>query len=89
MTSKTSNQASNQANKQQQDDASLSFESAIEELESICKKLELEDIELDKLPSIYERALFLKTYCSTKLEAIKASIELVNKNEKEVKNIQN
>ena len=73
MTSKTDKQASNEV--------TLSFESAIEELESICKKLELEDIELDKLPSLYERALFLKTYCSTKLDAIKASIELVNKNE--------
>jgi exodeoxyribonuclease VII small subunit len=81
MTSKT--------NKQEPNEVNLSFESAIEELESICKKLELEDIELDKLPSLYERALFLKTYCSTKLDAIKASIELVNKNEKEVKNIQN
>jgi exodeoxyribonuclease VII small subunit len=81
MTSKTDKQASNEV--------TLSFESAIEELESICKKLELEDIELDKLPSLYERALFLKTYCSTKLDAIKASIELVNKNEKDVKNIQN
>ena len=81
MTSKT--------NKQEPNEVNLSFESAIEELESICKKLELEDIELDKLPSLYERALFLKTYCSTKLDAIKASIELVNKNEKEGKDIQN
>ncbi len=69
-------------NKSKPDGLNLSFESAMEELELICKKLENEDMELDKLPSIYERALFLKTYCSTKLDAIKASIELVNKNDR-------
>ena len=59
----------------------LTFESAIEKLENILKKLENEDTPLDQMVELYERANKLADICRSKLKvADKKMAELV-KNE--------
>ena len=60
----------------------LTFESAIDKLESILKKLENEDTPLDEMVELYEKANKLADICRLKLKsADKKMTELVkNKN---------
>ena len=60
----------------------LTFESAIEKLENILKKLENEDTPLDQMVELYEKANKLADICRFKLKAAdKKMAELVkNKN---------
>jgi exodeoxyribonuclease VII small subunit len=65
----------------------ISFEDAMNELELISEKLESDNIKLEDLPILYQRAIFLKNYCSEKLNKIKADIEFINEND--IKNDKN
>ncbi len=46
----------------------ISYKEALEELNSILKKIESEDIEMDDLTKIVKRALFLVNLCKSKLK---------------------
>tara|TARA_Y100000588_G_C14141900_1_gene876463 strand:- start:55 stop:276 length:222 start_codon:yes stop_codon:yes gene_type:complete len=60
------------------DSKSLSFEEAIEKLESILKKLESEDTPLDQMIDLYEKANVLTNVCKEKLtEANQRMTQLV------------
>ncbi|KXX69004.1 exodeoxyribonuclease VII small subunit [Flammeovirga sp. SJP92] len=48
----------------------LTYESALEELESIQKKLELEEVPIDQLSKLAKRAKFLVNWCKEKLKDI-------------------
>ncbi|NME69965.1 exodeoxyribonuclease VII small subunit [Flammeovirga aprica] len=48
----------------------LTYESALEELESIQKKLELEEVPIDQLSKLAKRAKFLVNWCKDKLKDI-------------------
>ncbi|WP_044203516.1 exodeoxyribonuclease VII small subunit [Flammeovirga sp. OC4] len=48
----------------------LSYESALEELESIQKKLESEEVPIDQLSQLANRAKFLVQWCKDKLKDI-------------------
>ena len=51
------------------DSQNLSFEEAIEKLESILKKLESEETPLDQMIDLYEKANGLTKICKEKLSA--------------------
>ena len=56
----------------------LTFETAIEKLEDILKKLENEDTPLDEMVELYEKANRLADICKTKLKAAdKKMMELI------------
>ena len=60
------------------DSKDLSFEEAIQKLESILKKLESEETPLDQMIDLYEKANTLTNICKAKLEAAdKRMTELV------------
>ncbi|MBD0402128.1 exodeoxyribonuclease VII small subunit [Flammeovirga sp. EKP202] len=48
----------------------LSYESALEELESIQRKLESEEVPIDQLSQLAKRAKFLVQWCKEKLKDI-------------------
>ena len=60
---------------------SLTFEQALLELESVVKKLETGNIELESAITHYERAHYLKDLCQKKLSQAKLQIEQVIKKE--------
>lgn len=55
----------------------LSFEEAMEELESVVRQLETGRIKLDEAVSFYERGMTLKKVCEEKLTAAKAKIDIL------------
>jgi exodeoxyribonuclease VII small subunit len=57
--------------------ASLSFEKAVAELESIVARLERGDVALDQSIEIYERGEALKKHCETLLSAAENRIEKI------------
>ena len=59
------------------DVSSLSFEKAVEELESIVSALERGDVALDKSIEIYERGEALKKHCEALLAAAENRIEKI------------
>lgn len=60
-----------------QDIAQMSFEQALRELESIVRKLEAGDVELEKSIEIYERGAKLKAHCETRLKSAELKIEQI------------
>ena len=60
------------------DVAALSFEKALEELETIVQKLEAGDVDLDQSIEIYERGTHLKAHCEAKLAAAQQKIEKIS-----------
>ena len=56
---------------------SLSFELALQELESIVTRLEQGEVDLEDSISLYERGQALKTHCETKLRAAESRLEKV------------
>lgn len=56
---------------------SLSFEKAVEELESIVTRLERGDVPLDRSIEIYERGEALKKHCEALLKAAENRIEKI------------
>lgn len=57
--------------------ASLSFEKALEELETIVGKLERGDVPLAESIAIYERGEALKTHCDKLLRQAEAKVEKI------------
>ena len=59
------------------DIAKLSFEDALEQLESIVDKLESGDVDLEESIEIYERGTLLKAHCQAKLAAAKTKVDKI------------
>lgn len=59
------------------DIASMSFEIALDALESIVKKLEAGEVELEQSISIYERGAALKAHCEAKLKDAELKVEKI------------
>jgi len=55
----------------------LSFEAALEELESIVRNLESGKISLEESISAYERGVALKNHCESKLKDAQMKIEKI------------
>jgi exodeoxyribonuclease VII small subunit len=54
------------------------FEAAIAELETIVKKLEEGDLQLEKSLELYERGVQLSRFCHARLEDAEKRIEILN-----------
>ena len=61
-----------------QDIASLSFEAAMGELETIVRRLEGGDVSLEDSVTLYERGHALRAHCEARLAAAQARIEQVS-----------
>jgi exodeoxyribonuclease VII small subunit len=59
------------------DVASLSFEDALRELETIVQDLERGQVKLDEAITRYERGALLKRHCEAKLAEAKAKVEKI------------
>ncbi len=55
----------------------LSFEEALEQLETLVRNLESGRIKLDDAVETYEKAVALKKFCEDKLKAAKLKIEKI------------
>jgi len=55
----------------------LSFEEALAELETIVRKLEQGDVELEQSIAIYERGAELKKHCDARLKAAELKVEQI------------
>ncbi len=58
-----------------QDINNLSFEEAMEELETVVRQLESGKIKLDEAVAVYERGVKLKNLCEEKLKSAKSKID--------------
>ncbi|MEM7444412.1 MAG: exodeoxyribonuclease VII small subunit [Pseudomonadota bacterium] len=56
---------------------SLSFEQALEELETIVRKLEQGEVDLDQSIAAYERGAQLKAHCEAKLREAQAKVDRI------------
>lgn len=61
------------------DIAALSFEDALEELETIVKRLESGQSKLDDAIGAYERGSLLKAHCEAKLREAQARVDKIAK----------
>ena len=59
------------------DTASLSFEQALAELETIVQKLESGQAPLEESIAMYERGAVLKAHCESRLEAARLRVEKI------------
>lgn len=57
--------------------ASLSFEDALSELETIVRRLESGDVALERSIALYERGAELKAHCEQKLQAAQLKVEKI------------
>jgi len=71
------NQASQNDNRDNGDVGQLSFERAIEELESIVKRLEEGKVPLEESVAIYERGEVLKRHCEDLLRRAEARVQKI------------
>ena len=55
----------------------MSFETALAELETIVRQLEQGDVELEKSIAIYERGAELKKHCESRLKAAELKVEQI------------
>ena len=55
----------------------MSFEEALAELETIVRKLEQGDVELEQSIAIYERGAALKKHCEGRLKAAELKVEQI------------
>jgi len=55
----------------------LSFEAALEELESIVNELEAGEVDLEKSIQVYERGTALKAHCEAKLREAELKVEKI------------
>ena len=53
----------------------MSFEEAMEELETVVRQLESGKIKLDEAVAVYERGVKLKNLCEEKLKSAKSKID--------------
>jgi len=61
---------------------SLSFEQAMEELESIVHELESNQLTLDKALDLFKRGIALSNYCNSKLEKAQSAVNLLIQDQK-------
>lgn len=61
----------------QQDVKSMSFEEAMEELETVVRQLETGKIKLDEAVAAYERGMALRKVCEEKLSSAKSKIDIL------------
>lgn len=59
------------------DISTLSFEAALQELETIVRQLETGDVELEKSIEIYERGAALRAHCEAKLKDAELKVEKI------------
>ncbi|GAA6157630.1 exodeoxyribonuclease VII small subunit [Pyruvatibacter sp.] len=55
----------------------LSFEAALQELETIVSELEAGDVDLEKSIQVYERGTALKAHCEAKLREAEMKVEKI------------
>ena len=55
----------------------MSFEEALSELETIVRKLEQGDVELEQSIAIYERGAALKKHCQARLDAAELKVKQI------------
>lgn len=55
----------------------LSFEAALQELETIVSELETGDVDLEKSIKVYERGTALKAHCEAKLREAEMKVEKI------------
>ena len=55
------------------------FESALQRLEEIVRKLDSGDLPLASLLEVYEEGVTLSRFCQTKLEEAERKVEILNK----------
>ncbi|ADM09804.1 exodeoxyribonuclease small subunit [Parvularcula bermudensis HTCC2503] len=60
-----------------QDVTTMSFESALSELEGIIERLETGDVPLEESINLYERGAALKAHCDKKLKSAREKIEKI------------
>ena len=60
----------------------ITFEQAIEELETIINRLEEGDVPLDETIKLYEKGSELKHFCEKKLQSAEVKIKKINQNTK-------
>lgn len=60
-----------------EDIKNLSFEEALQELETIIRKMENGDVKLSDSVSLYERGIALKNHCEEVLKSAKLKIEKI------------
>jgi exodeoxyribonuclease VII small subunit len=53
------------------------FEKAFQQLESIVKRLEAEELPLDEALQLFEQGIGLSRFCNQKLEEVEKKIELI------------
>tara|TARA_Y100000590_G_scaffold392269_1_gene469570 strand:- start:66 stop:290 length:225 start_codon:yes stop_codon:yes gene_type:complete len=63
----------------------LNFESAMAELEDLISKINTNDVSLDKMVEVFERASFLTNYCNKELTKVEKKINLLSKGNKGIK----
>lgn len=63
-----------------EDVGSMSFETAMKELEQIVTKLEAGEVELEESIAIYERGEALRTHCDGLLKKAEAKVEKITLN---------
>lgn len=56
----------------------LSYQSAYEELQSICNQLESEEVDVDQITDLVKRANELVKYCQDRLRGIEKDLSKVN-----------
>lgn len=59
------------------DIASMSFETALQELESIVEQLERGEVELEKSIAMYERGAALKAHCEARLKDAQLKVDKI------------
>ena len=60
----------------------ITFEQAIEELETIINRLEEGDVPLDQTIELYEKGSELKKFCEKKLQSAEVKIQKINQKTK-------
>ena len=60
----------------------ITFEHAIEELETIINRLEEGDVPLDETINLYEKGSELKDFCEKKLQSAEVKIQKINQKTK-------
>jgi exodeoxyribonuclease VII small subunit len=60
-----------------EDITTLSFEAALQELESIVARLEQGEVDLEESIHLYERGQALKAHCEKKLKAAESRLEKI------------
>lgn len=67
------------------EDNQISFETALEQLESIVQQLENGDVALEKAIELYQDGMKLAGLCNRKLEQVEKKIEIITEEDGQLK----